>query len=101
MKNQFMTTRIANVKVRVPVYIDKATTKALAGQVSERVAATESASDRIDTQAFALQTAFEFAVELDALKREHAEDEKELTIAFERIASKLKDLVSRAASAEE
>lgn len=84
--------KIANVTVRVPVYLDEKTTRALAEQVSDHIKEIEGTASRIDTQAFALQAAHEFAAELHALKREQERDTRDLVVTLDAIATRLKEL---------
>lgn len=86
-------TKIANVTLNLPVYRDKQTTLALAEAVSDVVAEMEANADRIDSQAFALRAAFEFAVRLKDLETQNDADLRELLKALDGAASALQGIV--------
>ena len=71
--------RIAEKTITVPIYHDRRTTLRLAKRLDERIQEIEKASERIDTQAFALEAALSFAAELAAAEQER---EDETTQAF-------------------
>jgi cell division protein ZapA (FtsZ GTPase activity inhibitor) len=96
MKKQSISLKIANVTLRVPVYRDEETTHAIAEKVTERFQAIEEASDRVDTQVFALRTAFDMAVELFALMEEQEADTRELLIMLDTISSRLEEILKSA-----
>ena len=89
MSDEMIQAKIANVTLRLPVYRDKKTTLALAKEVGEVVASMEANADRIDSQAFALRAAFEFARRLKALEDKDADDEIALIKALDGTASAL------------
>jgi cell division protein ZapA (FtsZ GTPase activity inhibitor) len=95
MSEDFVQARVAKVNLRLPVYRDRQTTLAIAEEVSARVAAMEEQAGRIDSQAFALQAAFAYAVELHAEKAERDGDTRDLVKALDRIASQLKRLLEQ------
>ena len=71
--------RIAGKTITVPVYRDRRTTLRLIQRLNQRIQEIEKESDRIDTQAFALQAALSFAAELTEIE---AEQEEETTQVF-------------------
>ena len=85
--------RIANVKLRLPVYRDKHATLELAAEVSARIAAMQEKAGRVDSQAFALQAAFAYAAELRAEQAERDKDTRELLKALDSIATQLNGLL--------
>ncbi len=92
--SQRMAVKIANSTLRVPVCVDERTTQTLAEAVTKRFKSIEEAAGRIDTQAFALQTAYEFAAQLHMLRQHAAEDERTLTVALDTIAERLATLIN-------
>lgn len=89
----FVEARIANVKLRLPVYRDKQTTLKLADEVTAMIATMEEKAGRVDSQAFALQAAFAYAVALRAEKDEHDADTRELLKVLDGIATQLNGLL--------
>jgi len=94
MKPRTIPVKIANATVQVPVHIDEATTQALAEEVNARIQAIQEGSDRIDTQAFALRAAYELAANLHAENQRQERETKELLVALDAIASRLKQLAA-------
>jgi len=90
--------RIANVRLRLPVYRDKQTTLELAEEVSRLIDGMEEKAGRVDSQAFALQAAFAFAAELHAERAERDQDTRELLKALDAIATQLNRLIETEAS---
>lgn len=96
MTSEYVDARIANVNLRLPVYRDKQTTLELAEKVSALIGAMEEKAGRVDSQAFALQAAFSYAVELHAERAAQDGDTRELLKALDGIASKLNGLLEQA-----
>jgi cell division protein ZapA (FtsZ GTPase activity inhibitor) len=86
---------IAGSRIRVPIFGDEAATKALAERVSQEVAAIEASSERIDTQAFALQAAMAFAAESRHLEANHGKEVAQLQVALNELSAKLAELLER------
>lgn len=95
MTNQTIQTRIAGTVVELPLAPDEASTAQIAEKVTERFREIEAASPRIDTQKFALQTAFSFAAELERLTADREEEARELVHALAGLAGRLEDLIQR------
>lgn len=93
MSDDFVQARVAKVNLRLPIYRDKQTTLAIAEAVTTRVAEMEAEAGRIDSQAFALQAAFAYAVELHAEKADREADTRELLKVLDRIAGQLARLL--------
>ena len=89
------TVMIGRNKVSVPLYRDLETTETIAGEVAERLEQIETKSPVVDTQKFAVQAAYEFAMERRALEDEQREDTQDLVKALERLAKELRQLVER------
>ncbi len=86
---------IAGSRIRVPIFGDEAATKALAERVSQEVTAIEASSERIDTQAFALQAAMAFAAESRGLEADHTQEVAQLQVALDQLSAKLAELLER------
>ncbi len=85
--------RIAGKNISVPVYRDRRTTLQLAKRLDERIQEIEKASDRIDTQAFALEAAIAFAAELADAEQEHEDETAEVFRDMDRLSETLDKLV--------
>jgi cell division protein ZapA (FtsZ GTPase activity inhibitor) len=77
----------------VPLYRDMDTTIGIAKQVSERLKAIEKGSDRIDTQAFALEAAMSFAIEAAESQTAGEEDAREMLLQMDALSKELADLI--------
>jgi len=86
--------KLGGKSVEVPVYRDNLATLKLAALINERLKAIESQSGRIDTQAFALETAYAFAAEAQRLTDEADADRVSTLKELDRI-SKAIDKLSR------
>ncbi len=91
---EYITLKIANVTLPVPVYIDEKTTRAVAQRVSERIKAVEESFGRVDTQGFALRAAYEFATELHALQLQSDTETQEVNTALSALATRLQELAN-------
>ena len=85
---------IRGVTLRVPLHRDEETTRQIISEVDQVLKRIESESSVIDTQRFALQAAIEFAARLNTVREEQAEDTRLLVKALDRVASKLRDLIT-------
>ncbi len=94
MSDPYIQTKIANVTLRLPVYRDQKHTLELAKDVERLVASMEADADRIDSQAFALRAAYEFARQLRELEDENAADLKDLLKTLDSTATALQKLVA-------
>ncbi len=90
-----MRVEIANVKLDVPIFGDPETTLEIAKKVSDRILDIEKRSNRIDTQAFALQAAMEFAAELVLAQADSNDDARDTARALETVSQLLNDLINR------
>lgn len=95
MSDQFVEARIANVKLRLPVYRSKQATMELADQVTALIQSMEEKSGRVDSQAFALQAAFAYAAELHAERDGREQDTRDLLKVLDSIATQLERLVAQ------
>ena len=64
MSAKLLEVTLAGVRVKVPLYRDEKSTLALAETVNARFKQLEAQGAKVNTQLFALQTAFSFAVDL-------------------------------------
>ncbi len=92
MKKTFMNVKIANATVSVPMCEDEETTRQIARMVSDRIQAIEENAIRIDSHAFALRAAYEFAAALHDAKKDQQADEQQIATALDAIATKLQNL---------
>ncbi|MBI5093212.1 MAG: cell division protein ZapA [Candidatus Hydrogenedentes bacterium] len=91
-----MSVTVGGVKIPVPVYEDAISTNAVVQEVNARLADIEANATRIDTQAFALQTAVSFAVELTELRRQNDWDQRELLQALNALLKTLRQTLEAA-----
>jgi len=87
--------RIAGKNITVPVYRTTEHTKALAARLNERIKEIEAESDRIDTQAFALQAALSFAAEAVAMEQDHEAEQAELHNDLDELGRRLENLAKQ------
>jgi cell division protein ZapA (FtsZ GTPase activity inhibitor) len=92
MSDKLIQVKVANVTLRLPVYRDKKHTLELAEEVGALVASMEAEGGRIDSQAFALLAAYEFARRLKALEEQNAADHRELIKTLDGTATALQRL---------
>lgn len=100
MSGEYVQARVAKVNLRLPLYRDAATTLAIADEVTAKVAELEAEAGRIDSQAFALQAAYAFAVALHEEKAGREDDNKALLKALDRIAGQLRCMLEEEKNAE-
>lgn len=82
MSQDFLEVRLGKVSLQVPVVDNPETTRRIASEITERLAAIEKASPRIDTQGFALRVAYEYAAQAHALEGDVAEATREFLRAL-------------------
>lgn len=93
--------KIANVPLRVPICKDRATTEALATAIGDRVREIEAQTKgRIDSTAFALRAAFEFASDLHVLREEQEATTQEIAVALDRLLTRLEATAGELESAQ-
>ena len=92
---QYLNTKIANVSLEIPIYEDISTTKHLISKIEEKLHQIEQESPRVDSQAFALQVAYDFAVELHRANRKAEGNNKDILVALDALQSRLHELVNR------
>jgi len=83
-------TRIAGASLHVPIIQDEQTTRTIIDQVQESLQRIEQSSNRIDTQAFALRAAIEFAAELHDLKAQYQNETREILATLDNILTRLR-----------
>ncbi|MCC6487668.1 MAG: cell division protein ZapA [Candidatus Hydrogenedentes bacterium] len=72
-KEQLIQVKLGGKTVQVPVFQDEKTTLQIVASVNARLRDIEESSTRVDTQAYALQAAYLFAV--DSIRAGQAADE--------------------------
>lgn len=95
MSGGHMEVTIGGHTLTVPVHGTPEQTQALARAVDKKLRDIEAESDRIDTQAFALQAAMAFAAEVDRLKRGEKREEAKAHQRLERVSDDLNALVEQ------
>jgi cell division protein ZapA (FtsZ GTPase activity inhibitor) len=95
MSESYVDARIANVKLRLPVYRNKQATLDLADEVSALIASMQEKAGRVDSQAFALLAAFALAAELHAERAGREQDARDLLKVLDTIATQLERLVAQ------
>ncbi len=93
MSGEHLDATVANVRLRVAVFRDEATTRRLLERLEKRVREIESQSPRINTQAFAIQAAFEYLTQLEDARAGENELNKDLLRSLDGLATKLQELV--------
>lgn len=93
--NDQSTTRVQinGVTLDAPRYKDDATTRAIATEVQDTLRAVEEASDRIDTQRFALEACLKLATELQRERDRTKELENELGLQLASVNSSVENLL--------
>lgn len=85
--------KLAGKTIEVPVYGDSQLTQKLAARVNQRLKEIEERADRIDTQAFALETALAFAAELEEVREESNADRKAMLAELDRLSKTVDKLI--------
>jgi cell division protein ZapA (FtsZ GTPase activity inhibitor) len=93
MKEPTLQVKIGGKTVSVPIYRDEQTTLSLVELVNRRLQEIEETSPRVDTQAFALQTAYAFAADLARLEAAASAEEGELVQALSRLQTAFDDVL--------
>ncbi len=93
--------RLGGVPIKVPVVIDDETTEAIVAQVNERFKLVEAQGGKINTQVYALQTAYQFAVDLFILKKKMEAEETDLVRALDRLTASLQTTLAEIESPKE
>jgi hypothetical protein len=93
--------RLGGVPIKVPVVIDDETTEAIVAQVNERLKLVEAQGGKINTQVYALQTAYQFAVDLFTLRKKMEADESDLIRALDKLNASLQTAFAEIESPKE
>jgi hypothetical protein len=70
--------QVGSYRTTLPVFRDKATSEKIVARIEACVRAVEDKSQQVDTVAFVLGAAYEFACEVHRLKEEQEEQDAEL-----------------------
>lgn len=85
--------QINGVTLDVAQYKDDVTTRAIAKEVQDTLRAVEEASDRIDTQRFALEACLKLATELQRERDRTKELENEIGLQLASVNSSVENLL--------
>lgn len=94
MNAKTVTVKINNLTVTVEEYLDPATSQDVADEVTAHYRRIEENSKRIDTQAFLLQTAYAFAVQVRELEAELDDLKNGFKKELDAIHARLEALIS-------
>ena len=89
MSANMVEVRIGGLSIRVPAHGSKEETQALVDRVNSRLQELEAASTKVNTQAFALQAAYEFARESDRIRQEAADTQLDLLGALQDLTGRI------------
>ncbi|MCC6699627.1 MAG: cell division protein ZapA [Candidatus Hydrogenedentes bacterium] len=92
-KDRFLQVKLGGKTVQVPVFQDEKTTLEIVASVNDRLREIEESSARVDTQAYALQAAYLFAVDSARAELASSDDETEVHKSLVRIQHALKGLL--------
>lgn len=92
---------LAGVRLNIRPYGDPETTRRAAQEVTRLLREIEARSNRIDTQAFALEAALALAAELELKDQDQVRETKELLVAFDRLTESLRKILDEFPPAEE
>jgi cell division protein ZapA len=92
MNDDGRSVRVANVQLQFSAQVDRDLLQRAADIVNARMAAIEEKAERIDTQRFALRAAVQLAVELEQLRQEREEEDRELLQTLDRLNATLRNL---------
>jgi hypothetical protein len=96
-KQRLLQVKLGGRTVQVPIYQDEKTTLQLVDSVNERLREIEESSTRVDTQAFALQAAYLFAVDSAREQASFDEDDAEILRSLTRVQLALNGLLGELA----
>ena len=93
MSEPTISVKVAGVLLTVPVVGDEATTRWVVAGVESRFRDIEERAVRIDSQAFALQTAVAYAIDLEQARMDQTDQAKALAKSLDGILTNLRDLL--------
>lgn len=93
MTSTRMRVEVGGVKLALPVFQDRETTLRIVEEVNKRLAEIESESQRIDTQAFALEAAFSFAAQAAELEQHKQRETSEVLVSLTKLSESLRALL--------
>ena len=94
MTDKKTTISIAGVTLTVPIHKNKQHTQRVVADIEKRLKDIQDRSRRIDTQAFALQAAYELAVELDRTTQSRRETAEQILDTLQDILQTLDELIA-------
>ena len=88
--NKTVQVRLGGVTLPVPLHQSEEETLRLAEEMNDRLKAIESSAARVDSQAFALQLAYSYALEVELLKMKLHDEQREIEKALEEVLNRFK-----------
>ena len=93
MNHDYLEVRIGNSAISVPICSDPAATQTIAKEITQRLQEIEKSSPRIDTQAFALRAAYDFAAEAYELRQRLDAADREFLRALDELNTRLNNIL--------
>ena len=84
--------KLSGLTVRVPTRGKPERSQQIADSVNARIQQIEKTSFKVNTQAFALQAAYEFAADLDQLKIQIANEQETAAMAIQQLSDQVRAL---------
>ncbi len=88
------TVKVGRTRIAIPSGIRQDFAEELAERLNKRLAQIEEESQRIDTQGFALQLAFEYALRMHQLSEERQQESAEVARALQQLNEELERLLA-------
>ncbi len=92
MSTNMTEVQLGGLTLRVPEYQSVSETQSIVNEINQRLKALEASSTRVNTQAFALLTAYEYAKELLELRDELAERQGEVVRRVAEVSTRVNEL---------
>lgn len=93
MKQHPRQIKLRGITLTIPDHLHPETASRVLSELEARLTDIESKSTRIDTQAFALQTALSFALDAAEARKDHDSDTREILLALDKISDQLRTLL--------
>jgi hypothetical protein len=93
--------QVGTYRTTLPIYRDKATSEKVVARLEACVRAVEDKSSTVDTVAFVLGAAYEFACEAHRLKEDMDEQDTELVRRLSEILGNVRNVITAYASEED
>ena len=92
--------QVGTYRTTLPIFQDRATSERIVARIEARVRAIEDKSSQVDTVAFVLGAAYEFACEAHRLKEELDEQDTELVRRLSDILGQVRTVITAYAPTE-